>query len=144
MIRIHARLAICGALLSAVMAAGAAPTAAELADAQQRHDQQIAKCNDGSLAAPAREACVRDAGAALDRARNGPPRSVTKRSADRRSTVVIPQGASTPPGTESVRAGDRRSTVVTPQGAQPPSGSESTRSNDRRSTVVQPAEQPAR
>lgn len=144
MIRIHARVAICGALLSTATVAGAATSAADLAKAQQRHDQQIAKCNDGSLAAPAREACVRDAGAALDRARNGPPRNVTKRSADRRSTVVTPQGAATPPGTETVRSGDGRSTVVTPQGTQAPPGSETTRSNDRRSTVVQPAEPPAR
>ncbi|MGJ7508930.1 hypothetical protein [Variovorax sp. GT1P44] len=140
MIRIHARVAMSGALLATALAAGAAPTAADLSKAQQRHDQQIAKCNDGSLAAPARDACVREAGAELDRARGAPPRKVTKRSTDRRSTVVTPQGASAPSGTETARSGDRRSTVVTPQGTQAPAGSETVRSNDRRSTVVQPAQ----
>ena len=143
MIRIHARVALSGALLATALAAGA-QTAADLAKAQQRHDQQIAKCNDGSLAAPAREACVRDAGAALDRARGGPPRNVTKRSTDRRSTVVTPQGAPAPSGTETNRSGDGRSTVVTPQGTPAPAGSETIRSDDRRSTVVQPAPQPQR
>lgn len=143
MIRIHARVALSGALLATALAAGA-QTAADLAKAQQRHDQQIAKCNDGSLAAPAREACVRDAGAALDRARGGPPGNVTKRSTDRRSTVVTPQGAPAPSGTETNRSGDRRSTVVTPQGTPAPAGSETIRSDDRRSTVVQPATQPQR
>ena len=120
MIRIPARVAISGTLLATVLAAGAAPSAADLAKAEQRHAQQVAKCNDGSLAAPARDACVRSAGADLDRARGGPPNNVTKRSTDRRSTVVTPQG--TPPS----------------------AGSETIRSDDRRSTVVQPTDQPAR
>jgi hypothetical protein len=137
MIRIHARVAIAGALLATALGAGAQP-AADLAQAQKRHEQQVAQCNNGLLAAPARDACVRNAGAELDRARGGPPHNVTKRSADRRSTVVTPQGASAPAGTETTRSGDRRSTVVTPQGAQAPAGSETIRSNDRRSTVVQP------
>ena len=33
---------------------------------QQRYEREIATCNSGKLAAPAREACIRAAGNALD------------------------------------------------------------------------------
>jgi hypothetical protein len=142
-IRILQRVAISGALLG-ISFTSVAQTHVDQAEAQRRFDRQIAKCNSGKLPAPERDACVRDAGHALDRARGGPPGHVTTRSPDRRSTVVTPEGAPVPGGTETVRSGDRRSTVVTPEGAPPPAGTETVRSPDRRSTVVVPADQSTR
>ncbi len=131
------RVVVSGAFLGISWAAVA--QAPDLAQAQRLHDEQVAKCNSGSLPRPARDACIRDAGAALDRARGGPASNVTTRSRDRRSTVVKPEGAPTPAGTEQVRSGDRRSTVVTPQGAPAPAGTTTVTSPDGRSTVVVPA-----
>ena len=106
-------------LLAAASGAGA-QTAADLQQAQQVFQQQVAACNGGQLPAPQREACVRDAGAALDQVRNasgsaGSAGSVTSRTADGRATVVTPAGAAVPGGgSDTVRSGDRRSTVVLP------------------------------
>src|SRR5579862_2645705 len=44
---------------------------ADQATAQQRYDRAIAQCNDANLPRPERDACVRDAGRALDRVRGG-------------------------------------------------------------------------
>ena len=110
------RAAMCGALLATALGAAAqAPT--DLQQAQERHERQLAVCNSGKLAAPEREACVRDAGAALDRARGGPPANVTTRTPDRRATVVTPAGEPVPGATETVRS--QRSTTVVP--VDPPS-----------------------
>lgn len=104
------RTALAGTLLAGALAASA-QTATDLVQAQKRHDRQIAACNSGKLPAPEREACVRDAGAALDQARGGPPTTVTNRT--RRATIVSPAGAPVPSdGTETVRS--RRSTTVMP------------------------------
>jgi len=99
--------------------AGAQPSP-DLATAQQRYDREIAACNNGSLPAPAREGCVRDAGRMLDRARGGPPTDVTAPSADGRATIVSPAGAALPSG-----------------------GSAETTSRDGRATIVLPADAPA-
>jgi hypothetical protein len=144
-IRILQRAAISSALLGFALAS-VAQTPTNQAEAQRRFDAQIAKCNSGNLPAPERDACVRKAGHDLDRARGAPPRNVTTRTPDRRSTVVTPEGAPVPPsGTTTVRTPDRRSTVVSPDGSPvPSSGSASVRSPDGRSTVVPPADQPSR
>lgn len=113
MIRLPIRIAFSSALLAAVAVAGAQGTA-ELQQAQERYERQLALCNSGKLPAPEREACVRQAGAALDEARGGPPSSATTRSGDRRSTVVTPEGAPPPAGSTTQRSSDGRSTVVVP------------------------------
>ncbi|MDM0031018.1 hypothetical protein QTI33_02555 [Variovorax sp. J22P271] len=108
------RAATCGVLLAAALGAWA-QTPTDLQQAQERHERQLAVCNSGKLPAPEREACVRDAGAALDRARGGPPANVTTRTPDRRATVVTPAGQPVPGATETVRS--RRSTTVVPADA---------------------------
>lgn len=138
MINILQRVTVSGAFLCISLAAFA--QSPDLAEAQRHFDEQVAKCNSGSLPRPQRDACIRDAGAALDRARGGPAGNVTTRSRDRRSTVVKPEGAPVPGGTNTVRSGDRRSTVVTPQGTPAPAGSTTVTSPDGRSTVVVPAQ----
>jgi hypothetical protein len=111
-------LALAG-LLAAASGAGA-QTSADLQQAQQAFEKQLAACNSGQLPAPQREACVRDAGAALDQARAatgnaGSAGNVTSRTADGRATVVTPAGAPVPGGgSDTVRSSDRRSTVVLP------------------------------
>ena len=108
------RAALCGALLAAAFGAQA-QTATDLQQAQERHERQLAVCNSGKLPAPERDACVRDAGAALDRARGGPPDNITTRTPDRRATVVTPAGEPVPGATETVRS--QRSTTVVPADA---------------------------
>ena len=104
----------CTAFLMAAMPAQAQP-APDLSTAQQRYEREVAACNSGALAAPAREACIRDAGMALDRARGGPPGNVTVPSADGRATIVASEGA-TPPsgGSDTVPSRDGRATIVLP------------------------------
>jgi len=114
MTRLVFRAATCGALLAAALGA-AAQTPTDLQQAQERHERQLAVCNSGKLPAPEREACVRDAGAALDRARGGPPTNVTTRTPDGRATVVVPAGEPVPGAAETVRS--RRSTTVVPADA---------------------------
>ncbi|MDN8614655.1 hypothetical protein [Variovorax ginsengisoli] len=114
MTRPVSRAALCGVLLASAFCAHA-QTATDLQHAQERHQRQLAVCNSGKLPAPEREACVRDAGAALDRARGGPPANVTTRTPDRRATVVTPAGQPVPGATETVRS--RRSTTVVPADA---------------------------
>jgi hypothetical protein len=88
---------------------------------QQRYEREIAACNSGRLAAPARDACIRAAGNALDRARGGPPTEVPQPSSDGRATIVAPPGA-TPPssGSDAVTSGDGRATIVLPADRSPP------------------------
>ena len=103
-------------LFCAGLAAAAGGLAQPAADAlQQRYEREIAACNSGNLAAPAREACIRAAGNALDRARGGPPTAVPQPTADGRATIVAPTGA-TPPssGSDAITSGDGRATIVLP------------------------------
>ena len=137
MISILQRVAVSGAFLGISLAALAQPPG--LAQAQREFDEQVAKCNSGALPRPERDACIRDAGHALDHARGGTAGNVTTRTRDRRSTVVKPVGAPVPGGTNTVRSGDRRSTVVTPEGTPAPTGSTTVTSPDGRATVVVPA-----
>jgi len=137
-ISILQRVTVSGAFLGLSLAALAQTP--DLTEAQRQFDEQVAKCNSGALPRPQRDACIRDAGAALDRARGGTPGNVTTRTRDRRSTVVKPEGAPVPGSTNTVRSGDRRSTVVTPNGTPAPTGSTTVTSPDGRSTVVVPAQ----
>jgi hypothetical protein len=103
---------LCVALLAAAAAASAQPTQAQ---ARQRYEREVAACNSGTLAAPAREACIRAAGNALDRALGGPPAEVTVPSADGRATIVTPAGAPPPSsGSDAVPSRDGRATIVLP------------------------------
>lgn len=142
MISILQRMAVLGAFVG-ISFSSVAQTP-DLAEAQRHFDEEVARCNNSKLPRPQRDACIRDAGVALDRARGAPASNVTTRSRDRRSTVVKPQGSSVPAGTATVRSGDRRSTVVTPRNAPAPAGTTTVTSPDGRSTVVVPAGQPTR
>jgi hypothetical protein len=111
--RIPARL-LCAALLAAATAAGAQQQTSEV-QARQRYEREVAACNSGTLAAPAREACIRAAGNALDRALGGPPPGVAVPSADGRATIVTPAGAPPPSsGSDAVPSSDGRATIVLP------------------------------
>ena len=114
MIQIVLRAAISGVLLGVSLASVAQP-APDLAEAQRHFDEQVAHCNSGKLPRPERDACIRDAGHALDQARGGPASGTTTRTKDRRATVVKPEGAPVPSGgSRTVRSSDRRSTIVVP------------------------------
>jgi hypothetical protein len=109
-------------LIACTVLQASAPVLAQSAAAQQRYEQQIAVCNSGNLPRPERDACVRDAGIALDQARgSGTPRSVDETTPDGRSTVVIQDG-SPPPADDSdtVTSPDGRSTIVLPAGGSRP------------------------
>lgn len=97
-----------GLLAAGACAVGAQPTAA-----QQRYDRQIARCNDGTLPAPAREACVRGAGNRLDNVNGGPPSEAAVPSPDGRAIVVAPEGT-TPSsgGAGTVPSRDGRALIV--------------------------------
>ncbi|VWX63466.1 conserved exported hypothetical protein [Burkholderiales bacterium 8X] len=98
----------------AVPAAFAQPTLTPAA-AQQRYEREMAGCNSGALAAPAREACLRAAGVELDAARGGPPSDVAVPSADGRATVISPAGSTTPSGgSDATTSRDGRATIVLP------------------------------
>ncbi len=115
-VRRRSRSVLCFAALAAsAWAATAQPAADPLAPARQRYEREVAACNSGALAAPAREACIRAAGLALDRARGGPPTDVAQPAPGGRATIVSPEG-STPPssGSEAVTSGDGRATIVLP------------------------------
>ena len=99
--------------LAGLLAGGASLAAAQPSAAQQRYDQQIARCNDGTLPAPAREACVRAAGNLLDRVEGGPPPAAAVTSRDGRATVVAPEGTAPSSGGADARpSGDGRAIVV--------------------------------
>ena len=111
--RTRTRIFIAVGALVLAASAGAQTVSA----AQQRYQAELAVCNAGNLAAPARDACVRDAGLALDRARGGPPVDVPRQTSDGRSTVVAPAGAPPPETDSDTRTSrDGRATIVLPAG----------------------------
>lgn len=111
----HVAVGACLALL--VASAASAQTSGAL-DPQTRYNRQIAVCNQGLLPEPARNACVRDAGAQLDRATGGMTGSREVTSPDRRSTVIVPAPAN--PDAFGVRppspSSSSPSTTTTPDG----------------------------
>jgi hypothetical protein len=85
------------------------------ADPKARYDREIARCNRGTLPAPAREACVRQAGQAFDRATGGITGTRPTISPDGRATVMEPSTGSSNPG-NAQPAGPAPSLVTTPDG----------------------------
>lgn len=113
--------------LGAVVLAPTAGAQTRTPDPQARYDREIARCNRGTLPAPAREACVRQAGLAFDRATGGITGTRETTSPDGRATVIEPStGASDPaqsanprpqsatPSPALVTTPDGRATVVNP------------------------------
>jgi hypothetical protein len=104
-------------------AASFAQSQSDLVQAQDVYNRAIAACNSGSLAAPRREACVRDAGAALDRVRGGPATPVEATSTDGRAIIMTPQVSSgpgtnsQPPASDIKTSNDGRATIVVPTDA---------------------------
>jgi CHASE3 domain sensor protein len=96
-----------------LMAAGVSAVGAQPSATQQRYEQQVARCNDGTLPAPSREACIRAAGNSLDNASGGPPAEAAVPSRDGRATVVAPEGT-TPSsgGAGTVPSRDGRALIV--------------------------------
>lgn len=91
------------------------PAPADRTQAQLRYESEIAACNRGNLPAPAREACVRSAGSALDSRLGGPPTETAVPSSDGRATVVAPNGSVTPSaGSDTTTSSDGRATIVLP------------------------------
>lgn len=92
------------ATTACALAAGAAAFAQQAPDlsaAQRRYERALAVCNSGKLPRPERDACVRDAGVAWDRARagqlvDGKADDGTVTSPDGRATIVLPPDLSTP------------------------------------------------
>lgn len=91
------------------------PATTDPAQLQQRYEARIAECNRGDLPAPARNACVRAAGASLDRTLGGPPPNTEMDTQDGRATVIAPSGSLTPrASSDTVTSGDGRATIVVP------------------------------
>jgi hypothetical protein len=110
----HVPAAILGAVLASA-GTGVIAQSDQEKQARARYEREVAACNSGALAAPAREACIRAAGNALDRALGGPPADVAVPSADGRATIVSPAGAPPPSsGSDAVPSRDGRSTIVLP------------------------------
>lgn len=88
--------------------------------AAQRYERQLDACNMSTMPAPAREACIRNAGLAMDAARGGAPNNVEMESADGRATIIAPAGSRTPlSGSGTRTTDDGRATVVEPAGRAP-------------------------
>lgn len=99
--------------------AAVAQSSFDASRAQFLYDRDMTRCNSGALASPERDACVREAGLQLDRARGGLPAEVTSTTPDGRATVVAPRGATLPgpavaSGTDVQTTGDGRASVVRP------------------------------
>lgn len=104
---------------AAMLAACATLVGAQTDDPQQRYNRLIARCNDGTMPDPERDACVREAGHAFDRARLG---SSGDSETENRSTVITPIGVSIE-GTDSstiYTSPDGRAVIVPPAGSPPP------------------------
>ncbi|MDB5895318.1 MAG: hypothetical protein JWQ88_2849 [Rhodoferax sp.] len=120
-------LVLAAATLATAFPAKAQPADTAAVAAQQAYEKQVAACNAGNLPAPAREACVRNAGNALDRARGGPPVGVPIATPDGRATVIAPEGSVAP-----------LADPVPPSLAPPPGSAGTVTTPDGRATIVQP------
>lgn len=106
------RLRLAIAVLFAPLA-GVGSAWAQASTVEQIYQSDLAICNSGQLSAPAREACVREAGRRRDAARGVPPPEVPKATPDGRATVVTPEGAPPPPtSSDPVPSPDGRANVV--------------------------------
>lgn len=89
--------------------------ATDPAQAQRRYEARIAECNRSDLPAPARNACVRNAGLLLDRTLGGPPPNTEIDTQDGRATVIAPSGSIAPrANSDTITSGDGRATIVVP------------------------------
>jgi hypothetical protein len=104
------------AAISCAALAASSPAFCQMSSAEQRYNQTVAYCNSGNLARPERDACIRDAGIAFDRARGGAPApDIDTTSPGGRATVVIPEGAPPPRSDSStITSPDGDSTIVLP------------------------------
>lgn len=97
----------------AALGLGMGAARAQPGTAERVYASDLAICNSGQLSAPAREACVREAGRRRDAARGGPPPEILQTTPDGRATVLTPEGAKPPPSTSEPRpTRDGRATVV--------------------------------
>jgi len=100
---------------AAMAASSAALSQQDIDAAMQRYERAMAACNEGSLPRPERDACVRDAGLAWDRAQRGLPGSTEVTSPGGRATIVVPQGSSPPRSdSDTITSPDGDSTIVLP------------------------------
>lgn len=84
--------------------------------ATQRYNRAVAYCNSGNLPRPARDACIRDAGRAMDQAQGGGVApTIDVSSPGDRATVVIPDNAPLPRSdSTTITSPDGNSTIVLP------------------------------
>ncbi len=109
-----------GALLALMTTLAVAQT--PTLDAKARYDRELAQCNRAGVPNPAREACVRQAGIAFDRATGGVSGSQEATTTDGRATVIVPStgrpagtpGQSTDSTSPLATTPDGRATVVKP------------------------------
>lgn len=100
-------------LLLTVVCCAVAPAMAQPNMAEQVYESDLAICNGGQMSAPARDACVREAGRRRDAARGGPPPEIPVATPDGRATVVTPEGSTPPPtSADAVPSRDGRANVV--------------------------------
>lgn len=91
----------------------ALPAIAQPNVAEQVYESDLAICNGGQMSAPARDACVREAGRRRDAARGGPPPEIPVSTPDGRATVITPEGSPPPPtSADAVPSRDGRANVV--------------------------------
>ena len=103
--------------LGAVVWAPAASAQTGTPDPKARYDREIARCNRSGLPAPSREACVRQAGLAFDKATGGITGTRETTSPDGRATVMEPStGTSDPAGSRPRTANPASPLTTTPDG----------------------------
>jgi len=115
-------VAAAGALL--VLGTALARAQTPSSDAKASYDRELAQCNRVGVPNPAREACVRQAGLAFDRATGGVSGGQEATTADGRATLIVPLTGS-PAATPAERSTDSTSPLTT--------------TPDGRATVVRPA-----
>lgn len=91
----------------------AVPALAQPNVTEQVYESDLAICNGGQMSAPARDACVREAGRRRDAAIGGAPPEIPAVTPDGRATVLTPEGSMPPsaPAT-AVPSRDGRANVV--------------------------------
>lgn len=120
-LRPFARAAVVASTAWVAVAVAQAPAQTmSTTEAQLRYERRLAECNVGTLAAPDRAACVRNAGTIYDSERSGLPTPPTATTQDGRATVVrqatVPAAMPAAPdaSTTGVTTTDGRATVIVP------------------------------